>query len=230
MNSMHVINLINIHKYYSMGESSIHALKDVNLSITKGEFISIMGPSGSGKSTLMNVIGLLDQPDAGSYFIGEDSVDSLDDDTRSEIRNRTIGFIFQNFNLLSRVSALRNVMLPLTYRSVSLDERTKLANIALKKVGLEDRFHHNPNQLSGGERQRVAIARALAGSPTVILADEPTGNLDSKTGSQILKILSQLSEEGQTVIMVTHDEEIGASADRIVRMRDGEIISDQKQG
>lgn len=223
----YVIDLTGIHKYYPMGEGSIHALKNINLSIIKGEFLSIMGPSGSGKSTLMNVIGLLDQPDKGSYFINGDSVASLDDDTRSEIRNRTIGFIFQNFNLLSRVSALRNVMLPLTYQSLSLIERTNLAKLALEKVGLEERIHHHPNQLSGGERQRVAIARALVGSPTVILADEPTGNLDSKTGSQIMKILTTLSDEGQTVILVTHDDEIAAAAERIVIMRDGEIISDR---
>lgn len=212
-----------------MGEGAIHALKEVNLSISKGEFLSIMGPSGSGKSTLMNIIGLLDQPDEGNYFISGDSVAALDDNKRSEFRNRTIGFIFQNFNLLSRVTALRNVMLPLTYRAAALEDRTKLANAALQKVGLSDRIHHHPNQLSGGERQRVAIARALVGAPTVILADEPTGNLDSKTGAQIINILTQLSDEGQTVIIVTHDEEIGSTADRIVHMRDGEIISDNKQ-
>ena len=209
-----------------MGAGSIHALKDVNLKITSGDFLSIMGPSGSGKSTLMNIIGLLDQPDQGKYFIDGEAVDSLDDDTRSEIRNRTIGFIFQNFNLLPRVTALRNVVLPLTYRTMPISERIEQAEIALKKVGLADRIHHHPNQLSGGERQRVAIARALAGSPTVILADEPTGNLDSKTGSQIMTLLENLSDEGQTVIMVTHDEEIAATADRIIRMRDGEIIQE----
>ena len=191
-----------------MGEGSIHALNDIDLKIASGDFLSIMGPSGSGKSTLMNIIGLLDQPDQGKYLINGDSVDSLDDDTRSEIRNRTIGFIFQNFNLLPRVTALRNVMLPLIYRTMPISERIELAEITLKKVGLEDRIHHHPNQLSGGERQRVAIARALAGSPSVILADEPTGNLDSKTGAQIMKLLEKLSNEGQTVIMVTHDEEI----------------------
>jgi putative ABC transport system ATP-binding protein len=207
-----------------MGEGSIHALNDIDLKIASGDFLSIMGPSGSGKSTLMNIIGLLDQPDQGKYLINGDSVDSLDDDTRSEIRNRTIGFIFQNFNLLPRVTALRNVMLPLIYRTMPISERIELAEITLKKVGLEDRIHHHPNQLSGGERQRVAIARALAGSPSVILADEPTGNLDSKTGAQIMKLLEKLSNEGQTVIMVTHDEEIATTADKIIRMRDGKII------
>ena len=225
MSSDYVIDLSGIHKYYPMGEGSIHALNNVSLKIPRGEFLSIMGPSGSGKSTLMNIIGLLDQPDEGRYYIDGEAVGSLDDNLRSEIRNRTIGFIFQNFNLLPRISALRNVILPLSYRAMSVDERIRLAEIALKKVGLEDRVNHHPNQLSGGERQRVAIARALSGSPSVILADEPTGNLDSKTGAQILKILKRLSAEGQTVIMVTHNQELAMAADRIVRMKDGEIVS-----
>jgi len=225
LSSDYVIDLSGIHKYYPMGEGSIHALNNVSLKIPRGEFLSIMGPSGSGKSTLMNIIGLLDQPDEGRYYIDGEAVGSLDDNLRSEIRNRTIGFIFQNFNLLPRISALRNVILPLSYRAMSVDERIRLAEIALKKVGLEDRVNHHPNQLSGGERQRVAIARALSGSPSVILADEPTGNLDSKTGAQILKILKRLSAEGQTVIMVTHNQELAMAADRIVRMKDGKIVS-----
>lgn len=204
-----------------MGESKLHALCKVNLEVRKGEFLAVMGPSGSGKSTLMNIIGLLDYPDSGEYFLGNTEASSLDDNVRSDLRNKTIGFIFQNFNLLPRATALRNVMLPLSYRSIVNTDRISQAEKALGTVGLENRLLHRPTQLSGGERQRVAIARALVGQPSVILADEPTGNLDSQTGADILKLLIDLVESGQTVIMVTHDAQLARHAHRIVNMKDG---------
>lgn len=218
-----VISLKNVCKYYQMGASTIHALKSVNLEVPRGEFMAVMGPSGSGKSTLMNILGLLDHPDSGEYFIDGVEISSLSDNQRSDLRNETIGFIFQNFNLLPRASALRNVVLPLTYRTLPNQERVDNATIALGKVGLKDRMEHRPTEMSGGERQRVAIARALVGNPAVILADEPTGNLDSKTGDEIMAILEKLSQEGQTVIMVTHDPNLAERADRIVYMKDGEL-------
>ncbi len=216
-----VIEMVNVNKYYPMGDSKVHALKDVNLDVTQGEFLAVMGPSGSGKSTLMNIIGLLDHPDNGKYLMAGTEVSSLNDNQRSNLRNDTIGFIFQNFNLLPRATASRNVMLPLTYRKMVDADRQSAAEEALTRVGLGDRMDHKPNQLSGGERQRVAIARALVGCPSVILADEPTGNLDTQTGTEIMEILHDLSKNGQTVMLVTHDPELAETADRIIRMRDG---------
>ncbi len=206
-----------------MGSTVVHALKAIDLDIYRGDFLVVTGPSGSGKSTLMNIIGLLDRPDEGRYYLSGDEVGSLEDDDRSNIRNRTIGFIFQDFNLLSRSTALRNVMLPLSYRRLPDRERVLMAEEALDKVGLSERTDHLPTQLSGGEQQRVAIARALVGQPSVVLADEPTGNLDTKTGLGIVELLENLSNLGQTVIMVTHNQRLSEYADRIVRMQDGEI-------
>jgi len=213
-----------------MGSVTVHALKDVNLAVNKGDFLVVAGPSGSGKSTLMNIIGLLDTPDSGSYHLDGRNVGDLSDDERSRVRNRTIGFIFQNFNLLPRTSALRNVILPLSYRSMKDSERLERAQLALEKVGLARRMNHLPSQLSGGEQQRVAVARALASNPSVVLADEPTGNLDTKTGQEIVELLVRLSQEGQTVIMVTHDPRLLGYADRIVGMLDGEISEEPQTG
>jgi putative ABC transport system ATP-binding protein len=221
--------LDGINKSYPMGSTVVHALRDVELEVKRGDFVAIMGPSGSGKSTLMNLLGLLDRPDSGSYRLEDQEVGLLDDNRRSYIRNRMIGFIFQNFNLLARSTSLRNVMLPLSYRSIKDSERLDRSVQALEAVGLGDRVHHLPTQLSGGERQRVAIARALVGEPSVILADEPTGNLDSKTGEEIMGILTNLVEQGQTVIMVTHDSKIADKAKRIVRTLDGSVTEQFKQ-
>lgn len=222
-----IISLDGINKTYLMGSQEIEALKDINLVVSEGEFLVVMGPSGSGKSTLMNVIGLLDQPDSGIYSLNGLRVDSLTDSDRSKVRNETIGFIFQNFNLLHRATALRNVMLPLAYRAMIESERINIATNALDSVGLQERIHHLSTQLSGGERQRVAIARALVGKPTVILADEPTGNLDTKTGVEIIDLLVQMSNQGQTVIMVTHDSRLIKYADRVINFLDGIIVEDK---
>jgi len=230
LNNSYLINLSGIHKSYPMGSVTVHALKDVNLAVNKGDFLVVSGPSGSGKSTLMNIIGLLDTPDSGSYHLDGRNVGDLSDDERSRVRNRTIGFIFQNFNLLPRTSALRNVILPLSYRSMKDSERLERAQLALEKVGLARRMNHLPSQLSGGEQQRVAVARALASNPSVVLADEPTGNLDTKTGQEIVELLVRLSQEGQTVIMVTHDPRLLGYADRIVGMLDGEISEEPQTG
>jgi len=208
-----------------MGAEAVRALHNVSLTIRSGEFVAIMGPSGSGKSTLMNIIGLLERPDAGSYFLENEDVSRLDDAQRSRIRNRTIGFVFQNFNLLPQATALRNVILPLAYRGMPDSERMQRAGAALTTVGLADRSHHLPAQLSGGERQRVAIARALVGNPAVVLADEPTGNLDSRTGREIIALLEQMVQSGQSVIMVTHDLSLAQRAHRTVQMLDGEIVA-----
>ena len=219
-----IIQLNGVSKRYIMGSGEIHALSSINLSVFQGDFLAVMGPSGSGKSTLMNIIGLLDRPDEGQYFLKDQEVGALSDDNRSHIRNRTIGFIFQNFNLLPRATALRNVMLPLTYRSMPDGNRLESAGRALEAVGLSDRSNHLPSQLSGGECQRVAIARALVGDPTVILADEPTGNLDSRTGRDIIMLLAELSQRGQSVILVTHDPKLADRADRVIQMLDGTIV------
>jgi putative ABC transport system ATP-binding protein len=208
-----------------MGADVVRALHNISLTIRSGEFVAIMGPSGSGKSTLMNIIGLLERPDAGSYFLENEDVSRLDDAQRSRIRNRTIGFVFQNFNLLPQATALRNVILPLAYRGMPDSERMQRAGAALTTVGLADRSHHLPAQLSGGERQRVAIARALVGNPAVVLADEPTGNLDSRTGREIIALLEQMVQSGQSVIMVTHDLNLAQHAHRTVQMLDGEIVA-----
>lgn len=207
-----------------MGSVMVNALKDINLTIQQGDFLVIMGPSGSGKSTLMNIIGLLDRPDEGSYLLDDKEVGTLDDAERSFVRNRTFGFIFQNFNLLPRANALRNVLLPLTYRRLSDAERKQMALESLDTVGLAERAAHLPTQLSGGEQQRVATARALVGKPSIILADEPTGNLDSKTGLEIIKLLLDLANNGKAVIMVTHDLSLAEYAHNVVNMLDGYII------
>lgn len=222
-----IIKLDNVQKTYPMGRSTVYALCDINLEVNEGDFLIIMGPSGSGKSTLMNILGLLDRPDHGSYLLNGQEVRDLTDNERSDVRNQLIGFIFQNFNLLPRANATRNVMLPLIYRKMPNVSRIEAAQEALESVKLSDRLDHIPSQLSGGERQRVAIARALVGKPSVILADEPTGNLDSATGQEIIEILAELSRQGQTVIMVTHDPRLINYADRVINMIDGRIVSEE---
>jgi len=221
-----VIAIENVTKLYRMGAETVHALRGVSLSIHRNEYLAIMGPSGSGKSTLMNMLGCLDTPTSGRYEFTGKAVAAMSDDELAEIRNREIGFVFQTFNLLPRSDALRNVELPLIYGGVGLEERRARARHALESVGLGDRLHHRPNELSGGQRQRVAIARALVNRPAIILADEPTGNLDSQTGVEIMALFEQLYEQGQTIIVVTHEEDIARHARRVVRLRDGLIESD----
>ena len=219
-----LIQANNITKTYQLEEVKVHALRGVSLGIGKGEFVAIMGPSGSGKSTLMHILGCLDIPTTGSYFLEEKDVSQLSDDALSEIRNQKIGFVFQQFNLLPRATALKNVITPLIYDGVEKKERVRRAKKALVSVGLSNRLENRPNQLSGGEIQRVAIARALVTGPAVILADEPTGNLDTKSGDEIMKILQDLNEAGHTIIVVTHESYIAEYAKRIIRLRDGEIV------
>ncbi len=218
------IRLENISKQFQMGESVVNALRSINITFERGEFIAMMGPSGSGKSTLMNILGLLDHPDSGHYYLEGNDVSHLNDSERSLIRNRTIGFVFQNFNLLPRANALRNVSLPLSYRTMPETEREELSLKALGSVNLLGRADHLPSQLSGGERQRVAIARALVGGASILLADEPTGNLDRKTGDEIITLLTNLTLQGVTVIMVTHDPHSAQAAQRTIHMIDGKII------
>lgn len=221
-----VIGIKGIGKTYRIGEVVVNALREVDLQINKGEYVALMGPSGSGKSNLMNILGCLDTPSRGKYFLNGTDVSNMTDNELAEIRNKEIGFIFQTFNLLARNTSLDNVALPLVYAGLSKKERIAKAEHALKSVGLGDRMDHRPNELSGGQRQRVAIARALVNNPSIILADEPTGNLDSKTSYEIMELIEKIHEAGNTVIIVTHEEDIAKRAKRIVRLRDGLIESD----
>lgn len=228
-----LIKLENIRKSFKMGIEEVHALREVSLTIQPGEFISIIGPSGSGKTTMMNLLGLLDKPTSGTYWLEDRAVQLLTDNELARLRNQKIGFVFQTFNLLARASALRNVEMPLIYsasydRAFSQAKAKEMAKEALTRVSLENRMEHKPNELSGGQRQRVAIARALVNRPRILLADEPTGNLDSKTGSEILALFQDLHKQGVTIIIVTHDPEIASHAERVVSMRDGEINQDKK--
>jgi len=222
-----MIQIKNLSKTYELGDIEVRALLEVDLEIDQNEYVSIMGPSGSGKSTLMNIIGCLDVLSEGSYVLNENDVSNLSDDQLAEIRNKEIGFVFQTFNLLPRANALHNVELPLIYNGTSRVQRKEQAAKALEKVGLSDRATHKPNELSGGQRQRVAIARALINNPSIILADEPTGNLDSKTGEEIMQILKELHQAGNTIILVTHEEEVANQSERIIRLFDGRIVSDE---
>jgi putative ABC transport system ATP-binding protein len=221
-----VIFMEQVQKIYKMGEEYIYALRGLTVGVKKNEYVAIMGPSGSGKSTLMNLIGCLDSPTTGNYFFNGSNVAGLDDDDLAEIRNREIGFVFQTFNLLPRSDSLHNVELPLIYAGVGKEERRQRALAALEQVGLSDRAGHKPNELSGGQRQRVAVARALVTRPSIILADEPTGNLDSKTGEDIMRLFRELRDQGNTLIVVTHEEDIARHAERIVRIKDGLVEHD----
>ena len=222
-----ILHLEQIRKSYYMGKQELRVLKGIDLDIRKNEYVALMGPSGSGKSTLMNILGCLDSPTAGKYILNGHDVSKMPDDNLADIRNKEIGFVFQQFNLLPRLTALENVALPLVYAGTSRRQRTEMAMNVIQKVGLEERKDHKPNELSGGQCQRVAIARALVNNPSLILADEPTGNLDSKTSSEIMEIFSKIQEAGNTVVLVTHEEDIANHARRIVRLRDGLIESDR---
>ncbi|MCI0493507.1 ABC transporter ATP-binding protein [candidate division KSB1 bacterium] len=222
-----LIELEDIKKIYQVGTEMVGALQGISLNIEENEYLAIMGPSGSGKSTLMNILGCLDTPTSGSYKFTSELVSEMDDDQLAEIRNRQIGFVFQTFNLLPRATAIHNVELPLIYNGTPSSKRKKIASDALERVGLADRMNHRPNELSGGQRQRVAIARALVNNPKIILADEPTGNLDTRTGEEIMEIFEQLHEQGNTIILVTHEEYIAEHTNRIIRLRDGKIERDE---
>ena len=223
-----MINIINVSKEYNLGENSFLALDKINLNINTGDFVSIMGSSGSGKSTLMNIVGCLDVPSSGDYELNKDNISKLNSNELAAVRNKQIGFIFQSFNLLPRLNALENVMLPLLYSGKSSDERNNLALNALNSVGLKDRVKHRPNQLSGGQQQRVSIARAIVGTPKLILADEPTGALDSTTSLEIMEIMQSLNKKGITIVLVTHESDIAEYGNRIIHMKDGKIIKDEK--
>ena len=224
-----VIRIEHLTRFYTIGEETVRALNGINLSIQKNEYVALMGPSGSGKSTLMNIIGCLDTPTSGEYFLNGPNVAQLSDSELAAIRNKEIGFVFQTFNLLPRLTALQNVALPLVYAGIPEAERLKKAKEVLEQVGLGDRIKHRPNELSGGQRQRVAVARALVNHPSIILADEPTGNLDTKTSDEIMQLLDIIHQAGNTIVLVTHEEGIALRAKRVVRMRDGIIESDQAQ-
>ncbi|HKK39528.1 MAG TPA: ABC transporter ATP-binding protein [Cryomorphaceae bacterium] len=223
-----IIQVEDLAKIYQVGSQEVHALRTVDLEIDKNEFVALMGPSGSGKSTLMNILGCLDTPSRGKYLLNQNDVSHMNDDELADIRNREIGFVFQTFNLLPRYSALENVALPLIYKGVNKAKRTERAEEVLHQVGLGDRMDHKPNELSGGQRQRVAVARALVNNPSIILADEPTGNLDTKTSYEIMALIDDIHQAGNTIILVTHEEDIAEHAKRIVRLRDGVVESDTK--
>ena len=226
---MALIETVDLWKTYQMGEEEIHALRGVSIQIERGEYVAIMGPSGSGKSTLMNLIGCLDTPSKGSYLLNEKQVSTMDDNELARIRNEEIGFVFQTFNLLPRATALRNVELPLVYAGVPAKEREQRARAALEKVELATRMNHRPNELSGGQRQRVAIARALVNNPSILLADKPTGNLDSKTGVEIMALFERLHKAGNTIVLVTHEPDVAAYAYRTIHIRDGQVEQDVRR-
>jgi len=222
-----IIRLAGITKVYQVGDESVHALDGINLSVEKNEYVAIMGPSGSGKSTMMNIVGCLDTPTSGLYELNGTNVSEMNDNQLAKVRNKEIGFVFQTFNLLARSDILHNVELPLIYGGISSSERKHMAREAIARVGLSDRIHHKPNELSGGQRQRVAIARALVTKPSILLADEPTGNLDSKTGKDIMALFDTLHNEGNTIVLVTHEEDIAEHAHRAIRLRDGKVERDE---
>ena len=225
---MSIIKTENLVRHFTVGTQTVEALRGVSLDINKGEFVAIMGPSGSGKSTLMNIIGCLDSPTSGTYYLNNKNVSTLDDDALAMIRNHEIGFVFQNFHLLARNTALDNVMLPLKYAGIDKSEQEEIAMEVVKSVDLESRAHHQPSELSGGQQQRVAIARALVNKPSILFADEPTGNLDSKTGDDVMKLFTNLHKQGQTIILITHEIEVANQAERIISIKDGKIFEDQR--